>query len=185
MTTLLEVGRINRAHGLKGEVVVNLTSNHTERLAVGSVLHAGDHELVVAASRPHQDRWVVLFEGMKRREDIDALRGLTLLGEPLDGDELDDPDALWVHELIGAEVIDVSGVSHGIVESVLSNPASDILVLESGGLIPLTFVTQWLDRPARIEVDPPIGLLDGDSVDGDSVDGDSVDGGEALASNDD
>lgn len=75
-------------------------------------------------------------------------------------DSEDDPDALWIHELIGAEVVDGHGNRYGAVESVQENPASDLLVLESGELVPLTFVVGWLERPDRLEIDPPIGLLD-------------------------
>jgi 16S rRNA processing protein RimM len=59
---LLEVGRIDKAHGVRGDVVVRLTSDRLERLAVGSRLQTDDGELVVESARPHQDRWIVHFE---------------------------------------------------------------------------------------------------------------------------
>ena len=62
---LLEVGSIGRAHGTSGEVVVRLITNRTERLESGSKLAADVRELVVATSRPHQDRWLVRFEGVE------------------------------------------------------------------------------------------------------------------------
>ncbi len=154
MTDRLEVGRISKAHGLRGEVIVVLSTNRPERVEPGTVLHAGDDlDLVVVASRPHQNGWIVQFEGVAGREAADALRGRTLSAEPLD-----DPDELWVHELIGSTVVDVGGVERGVVESVQSNPASDLLVLDSGALVPLVFVT---DRtPGRVVIDPPDGLFD-------------------------
>lgn len=154
MTDRLEVGRISKAHGLRGEVIVVLSTNRPERVEPGAVLHAGDDlDLVVVASRPHQNGWIVQFEGVAGREAADALRGRTLFAQPLD-----DPDELWVHELIGSTVVDVGGVERGVVESVQSNPASDLLVLDSGALVPLVFVT---DRtPGRVVIDPPDGLFD-------------------------
>lgn len=154
MTDRLEVGRISKAHGLRGEVIVVLSTNRPERVEPGAVLHAGDDlDLVVVASRPHQNGWIVQFEGVAGREAADALRGRTLFAEPLD-----DPDELWVHELIGSTVVDVGGVERGVVESVQSNPASDLLVLDSGALVPLVFVA---DRtPGRVVIDPPDGLFD-------------------------
>ena len=74
-------------------------------------------------------------------------------------DPIEDPDTLWVHELIGADVIDVDGEPLGTVESVLENPASDILVLEDERLIPLTFFVERRDD-GTIVVDPPDGLFD-------------------------
>ena len=93
------------------------------------------------------------FAGVDTREAADALHGLVLSAEPLE-----DPDALWVHELIGSVVVDQHGTEHGTVTSVEVNPASDLLVLDGGGLVPLTFVVDQAD--GRITVDVPDGLLD-------------------------
>ena len=151
---LLEVGRITKAHGLRGEVVVFLSSDRTERVDPGSVLRTERGPLVVQASRPHQDRWIVSFEGITTREAAEAARGLVLSAPPLD-----DPDALWVHELIGCTVVTPDGVERGVVESVLDNPASDLLVLDSGAMVPVVFV---VGRPAgrTLHVDTPEGLFD-------------------------
>jgi len=149
---LLEVGRVAKAHGLRGEVVVALSTNRPERVAEGSVLHADSGPLVVASSRPHQHRHIVRFEGVDSREAAESLHGQVLRAEPLE-----DPDALWVHELIGSTVVDQHGVEHGRVTEVEVNPASDLLVLEGGALVPLTFVVERGD--GRIRVDVPEGLL--------------------------
>jgi 16S rRNA processing protein RimM len=155
---LLEVGRVDRAHGLGGEVIVTLTSDYPEaRLAPGSVLTAGDRPLTVTASRPHQQRWLVFFDGVTTRNEADALRGSTLLAEPIE-----DPDALWVHEVVGAEVVTPDGRSWGPVESVQANPAHDLLVLADGTLVPVVFVVDDAGLPERIVIDPPAGLLDAD-----------------------
>jgi 16S rRNA processing protein RimM len=149
---LLEVGRVAKPHGLRGEVVVALTTNRPERVAEGTVLHTEQGPLTITASRPHQNRYIVRFAGVDTREAADAIHGLVLSAEPLE-----DPDALWVHELIGSVVIDQHGTEHGTVTSVEVNPASDLLVLDSGGLVPLTFVVEQAD--GRITVDVPDGLL--------------------------
>jgi 16S rRNA processing protein RimM len=150
---VLEVGRITKPHGLKGEVIVELITDRHERVAPGTVLHTADGALVVMASTPHQGRWIVRFEGVDGREGADALRGTVLSAEPID-----DPDALWVHELIGSTVVDPAGREHGVVVSVVANPASDLLELDDGALVPLRFVTEHV--PGRITVDAPAGLLD-------------------------
>lgn len=151
---LLEVGRITKAHGLKGEVVVYLSTDRDERVAVGSQLSTDHAELEVLSSRPHQDRWIVAFRGVADRNSAEALRGMVLRAEPLE-----DEGTLWVHELIGAEVVDITGRSYGPVMSVEANPASDLLVLEGDRLVPLTFVT-GRGVAGEIVVDPPPGLLD-------------------------
>jgi 16S rRNA processing protein RimM len=155
---LLEVGRIVKPHGLAGEVVVELVTNRSERVAAGSVLFTPSGELSVVRSRPFEatgmGRWIVAFAGVGDREGADALRGVPLSALPLPSD----PDALWVHELIGSSVCDADGAVLGQVTAVEANPASDLLVLSGGGLIPLRFVTAR--SPGQITVDLPPGLLD-------------------------
>ena len=81
---LLEIGTIGRAHGTSGEVVVRLITNRVERLNPGSTLVSPLGELVVAAARPHQDRWLVQFGGIETRTEAESLRGLVLKAPPLD-----------------------------------------------------------------------------------------------------
>ena len=150
---MLEVGRIVKPHGIRGEVIVDLVTNRTERVAVGSVLATPRGPLEVERSSPHQRRWIVSFAGVDDRNQAEALRGTPLLAEPID-----DEGQLWVHALIGAEVVDVSGRTYGRVESVEANPASDLLVLGDGRLVPLVFVVE--SSADRIVVDVPAGLLD-------------------------
>jgi 16S rRNA processing protein RimM len=155
MSVRLEVGKIDKAHGVLGDVVVTLLSDRTERLDVGAVLFRDDgFNFTVKKSRPHQHRFIVEFAEIRGREAADAARGTMLFGDPIQ-----DPDTLWVHELIGAHVIDVDGQALGLVESVLENPASDILVLEGDRFIPLTFYVEWRDD-GTIVVDLPDGLFD-------------------------
>jgi 16S rRNA processing protein RimM len=155
----LVVGRVGRAHGLRGEVAVRFTSNRPERSAPGSVLYAGDRELVVDTSRPHQERVLVRFIGVDDRSAAEALQGADLTAAPLSGDEatLAD-DELWVHEMVGAQVFDRAGASLGWVVAVEANPAHDLLVLDGGGLVPVVFVVEA--REGALVIDPPDGLFD-------------------------
>jgi 16S rRNA processing protein RimM len=127
----------------------------TERLDPGSVLTTGGGTLTVHSARAFGDRWIVKFEGVVDRSEAECLRGVELEAEAVEI-----PGKLWVHELIGTRVLDVEGTELGSVRAVEANPASDLLVLESGGLIPLRFVT-GRDATARtLVVDIPEGLLD-------------------------
>ncbi|MCU1452700.1 MAG: rRNA processing protein RimM [Acidimicrobiales bacterium] len=153
--SLLEVGRIDRPHGVRGDVIVALSTDRTERVAVGAVLYADQGPLVVQASRPHHHRWIVTFEGVAGREAAEALHGQTLRAEPIE-----DPEALWVHQVVGAEVIAADGDSWGHVAGVLSNPASDLLELDDGTLVPIVFIVDDSGMPERLVIDPPAGLRD-------------------------
>lgn len=158
-TPRLEVGRIVKAHGIRGEVIVDAVSNRPGRFAPGAVLvgHAGGGEgrpFVVLRAQPQGRRWIVAFEGVETRTQAEALRDVVLTGEP----GQTSAGELWVHELVGADVWDLAGMALGQVVAVEANPASDLLVLADGGLIPLTFVVE--SAPGRVVVDLPSGLLD-------------------------
>lgn len=143
-----------RAHGLNGEVIVDMTSDRPERVSSGAVLRTSGGELVIIEARPHQHRWLVQFEGFGTREQAEELRGAALWAEPID-----DGDELWVHELIGCTVVDSGDRRRGVVEAVQENPGSDLLVLDDGSLVPVAFV---VGAPADgvLRVDTPEGLFD-------------------------
>jgi 16S rRNA processing protein RimM len=152
---LREVGRIGRAHGVHGELYVSLITDRLERLAPGARVLAATRWLTVIESRQQQQRWLVRFDGVDDRTAAEKLTNTTLQAEPLDDDN---DDALWVHDLIGSRVIDLEGVDHGTCVGVLDNPAHDILELDTGALVPVTFVVSCQDGIAT--VDPPEGLFD-------------------------
>jgi len=171
---LLEVGRVARPHGLAGQVVVALVTNRTERLAPGAELtcypviaeptpdepdvtrpqsRPGVRKLEVRSSRPFQGRYLVEFEGVHSREAADELRGALLVAVALE-----DSEALFVHDLVGREVVEVDGTRHVRVVAVQANPASDLLVMEDGNLVPLRFVVRR--EAGCIVVDVPAGLFE-------------------------
>ena len=152
---LLEVGRIGKPHGVRGDLFLSLKSDLVQRREVGAQLiifdSSGKRTLTITSSRPQQDRWVVHFEGIDDRNAAEKLTNKFLYAAPIDGAE-----GLWVHQLIGSEVEDTSGVSWGICTGVLNNPAHDLLELESGVLIPMPFVLSC-DEGITV-IDPPAGL---------------------------
>lgn len=150
---LLEVGRVAKAHGLKGEVFVKLTSDRLERVATGVEFTTDKGPLRILRSRPHQGQYLVVFEGLTDRNGAEALAGTLLFAEPID-----DPDALWVHDLIGSRVVDTEGVDHGCCVAVVDNPAHALIELEGGALVPVVFVLGCVDGVTTI--DPPDGLFD-------------------------
>lgn len=165
---MLELGHVSKAHGLGGDVIINLITNRTgERMAPGAVLHVGPSAseltpLTVETAKPYQAKWLVSFREVQGREQADLLRGKKLFANPLSSDELLDDDVVFVHELIGKRVVDQHGTSHGDVVSVIDNPAADLLELDDGQLVPLSFFVSNAD--GIINVDVPEGLLDGEAV---------------------
>jgi len=154
---LLEVGRIGRAHGVRGAVYVSLLTDRTERLAVGARLRVQGKGtwLTVEAARPAGTRWLVQFAGLCDRTAAEAYVNSVLLAEPLPATA----DAGWyVHDLIGAAVENLAGEALGRCVAVVANPAHDLLELASGALVPVVFITDI--SPGRIVIAPPDGLFD-------------------------
>jgi 16S rRNA processing protein RimM len=151
----LEIGRVGKAHGLRGEVVVHAITNQPDRFLPGTAVEVNGVEHTIETCRPHQDRWLVRFDGVDDRDGAEALRGAVVTAESLG----DAPDGeVWVHDMIGADVVDQHGTTVGRVASIEANPAHDLLVLESGTLVPMVFVVAH--EPGRVVVDLPDGLLD-------------------------
>jgi 16S rRNA processing protein RimM len=104
------------------------------------------------------DRWVVGLVGIDDRNDVERLVNKVVWAEPID-----DPVAVWVHQVIGARVVDVGGVDRGTCIAVLKNPANDLLELESGALVPVLFVDSVqadTDGNFVVTINPPDGLFE-------------------------
>jgi 16S rRNA processing protein RimM len=150
---LLEVGRIGKPHGVRGDLYVDLVTDRSERLDPGARLWVRGDRIEVERSKPQGARFLVHFRGVDDRTAAERLVSATLHAEPLD-----DPDELWVHRLIGAEVVEADGTPRGRCVAVVANPASDLLELESGALVPVVFVVGQVE--GTITIDPPDGLFD-------------------------
>ncbi len=155
--SLLSVGRFGRAHGVRGQIVLNLSSDRSERAAVGSRVWADEWFEIVASSFTAPGRWVVTLRGVAGRDAAEALTNREVWAEPID-----DPDAVWVHQVIGARVVDAEGVDRGRCVGVVANPADDLLELESGALVPGRFVTSVVESGGAfiVTVAPPAGLFE-------------------------
>ena len=165
----LVVGRIGRAHGVKGEATVEVRTDDPElRFAPGAVLLTDPPErgpLTVRAGRVQGGRLVLSFEGVPDRTAIEKLRNTMLIAE-VDPDELpDDPDEYYDHQLEGLTVRSVDGVELGVVDQMVHGPAQDLFVIRrpEGGELLLPFIAEFVpevDLEAGVVlVDPPEGLL--------------------------
>jgi 16S rRNA processing protein RimM len=170
----LVVGKVGRAHGLTGEVVVEVrTDRPGERFARGSALIAGpgDRTLTVASARQHQGRLLVRFEGAADRTAAESLRGIELVvesettaapGGAADSEE----DAFYDHELTGLRAVDPEGTAIGTVREVQHLPAHDLLVVARenapDALVPfVAAIVPTVDLAAgTVIIDDPGGLLD-------------------------
>lgn len=150
---LLHVGRVGRPHGVKGETYVDLFSAHPLRVATGARWLIGENWYIVERCRPQGERWLVTFESLVDRTIAERLTNRDIYAEPID-----DPDVVWVHQLIGREVRDIAGTVHGRCTAVLDNPAHPIMELDTGALVPTPFIVS--NDGDAVVIDPPGGLFD-------------------------
>jgi 16S rRNA processing protein RimM len=166
----LTVARVSKAHGLKGEVALDVrTDDPRTRLAIGERLETVPPEagpLTVTHSREHQGRWLVTFAEITGRTAAEELRGTELVVEV---DVSDEEDAWYPHELAGLRVELEDGTVVGKVISLEYMPAHESLLIEEalpdGGtvrtLVPfvLAMVPVVDVEGGRVVVTPPAGLL--------------------------
>jgi 16S rRNA processing protein RimM len=163
---LLVVGRIGRAHGIRGEVSVEIrTDDPDARFAPGSSLateNAGP--LTIETVRTHSGRLLVRFAGIEDRTAAETLRGTLLLVDSSDIPPTSDPDEFHDHELIGLSAVTADGAPLGEIVDV-EHHGQDLLILRrpdhDDALIPfVSAIVTTVDVPAgRIVLDPPPGLL--------------------------
>lgn len=150
----LEVGRIARAHGLRGDVVIAPITDLDARFAVGSTLYDGDTPMEIVASRVQADRFVVRFAGIDDRSAAESLRGHLLHADQVAADD----GTIFVHDLVSSRVLDQHGRDLGVVTHVEANPAHDIMVCDTGMLIPVVFLRDH--GGGVIHTDLPDGLVE-------------------------
>lgn len=130
----LVVARIGRAHGVRGEVTIEVrTDKPEERFIVGSLINtepANLGPLKIASIRNHNGTLLLSFEGREDRNRAEELRNVLLVADvELSHDELDE-DEFHATEIIGCSVILESGELLGEVIDILQLPSQDTLVIK-------------------------------------------------------
>lgn len=165
---LLVVGRIGRAHGLRGEVTIEVRTDQPEiRFADGSVLvtdPAPVGPLKVIHAKNHSGRMLITFEGIEDRTTAEHLRNTLLLAD-IDPEASSDDDEYYDFQLIGSSVALKDGPKIGEVTDVIHLPAQDLLAfLYQGREVLIPFIHQFVPevdiKAKRIVVSPPPGLID-------------------------
>jgi 16S rRNA processing protein RimM len=166
---VIACGRVGRAHGLRGEVVVDPWSDTpAERFAAGATLQTQPETngpLTVASAYERQGRWIVAFDRVADRTAAEALRGTVLLVHREERRPIEDPDEFYDSDLVGLTVRDRDGAVVGTVVDVVHGPGGDSLAVENGErehLIPfVSAIVPTVDVAAGVVViDPPEGLLE-------------------------
>jgi len=162
------IGRIGKAHGIRGDVTVEVRTDEPERrFAVGTALlstHATP--LVIADARDHSGRLLLRFEGIDDRNAAEALRG-TMLEADIDPTEMpQDEDEYYDRQLIGLAALRVNGQPLGTISDVVHLPGHDLLAVThpTRGEVLVPFVHEIVTEvdllEGRVMIDPPGGLFE-------------------------
>ena len=165
----LVIGRIARAHGIGGEVAVEVRTDSPDlRFAPGAVLETEPPEngpLTVERARWHSGRLLVCFAEVADRTSAEALRNTMLVADSATSPAVDE-DEFWDHQLLDLPVVTVDGAALGSVSDVAHTPGGDLLVVRrpDGGELLVPFVRSIVPavdiEARRVVVDPPDGLLE-------------------------
>ncbi|MFJ1597105.1 ribosome maturation factor RimM [Streptomyces sp. NPDC088261] len=166
----LVVARIGRAHGIKGEVTVEVRTDEPElRLGPGAVLGtepASAGPLTIATGRVHSGRLLLRFEGVSDRGGAEALRNILLIAE-VDPEELpEDPEEFYDHQLMDLDVVLADGTEIGRITEITHLPSQDLFIVErpDGSEVMIPFVEEIVTEidleEQRAVIDPPPGLID-------------------------
>jgi 16S rRNA processing protein RimM len=171
----LVIGRIGRAHGVQGDVGVEVRTDDPDlRFAAGAAIATDPPErgpLRVVNSRWHSGRLLVRFAGLNDRNGAEALRGTTLVIDVDDNERAAEPDEYYDHHLIGLRALTPDGTEVGAVADVLHLPAQDVLAISrlDGVEILVPFVAELVPTvdldAGTLTVEPRPGLLDPDAAD--------------------
>lgn len=170
------VARIGKAHGLRGEVTVQVhTDAPQERFTPGTRFltePAGAGPLTLRSARDQAGTTVLGFEEAVDRTAAEGLRGIRLFldvaGTPATGEP--EEDAWYEDDLVGLAVHTLDGTRVGTVSALESRPAQDLLVLAlpGGREARVPFVQALVPEVdvagGRVVIDPPPGLLDLDQA---------------------
>jgi 16S rRNA processing protein RimM len=174
----LVVGRVVKAHGVGGEVVVDVrTDDPYGRFAPGTRLRArardaSEKDFVVESMREHGGRLLVRLRGIGSRDAADTLRGSLFIVDSAELPPIEDPDEFYDHQLEGLTVRTLAGRDVGTVAEVLHTAAGEILAVRptdgDGPEVLVPFVSAMVTTVSLadgvVEIDPPDGLLDLDSI---------------------
>lgn len=167
----LLLGKIERPHGVRGEIRMRIYTDFPERVHAGQSLYLGpdpDGEALpytVETVRPHQNYLLIKFSEINERTDADLLRNLFVMVEHDQAVPLED-DEIYLYQLIGLTVHTTEGQILGEIVDVLETGANDVYVIRRPDSKDLLFpahdetvIEIDLDEQTII-VQPPEGLLD-------------------------
>ena len=153
----LVVGFLRRAHGVRGEIILDLHTDFPERLQNGRKLFIGEEHkpMILAGTRPHAKGMLLKFKDIETPEDAGKLRNQWVYVKATDVPGLPE-GKVYQHELFGFDVVEENGNSLGELVEIIETGANDVYVVknEAGKEILLPAIPSVI-----LEIDPARRLM--------------------------
>jgi 16S rRNA processing protein RimM len=156
---LLAIGRVARAHGIRGRVLIKPYDEESQALQTLKRVYLGPREYQIELAERANLGWLLALQGVADRNLADTLRGLEVKAVRDELPPLLEGEVYYV-DLIGFTVVDAQGQERGVVSHLESAGAQELLELEGGKLVPLALVKEVMSEARRIIIDAPEGLFD-------------------------
>jgi 16S rRNA processing protein RimM len=199
----LKIARLGKAHGVRGEVTVELLTDQPEERfypgALFSLLSPApefkelNRKLTLESAYLHNGKWILAFEAIENRNKVEELRNHFIAADIDVAHEGDGEDEFHVQQLIGLTAVDGEGNKLGEVKDILNLPGQDVVVINIDGkekLVPFVYeFVPTIDIANKIMViNPPVGLLEDEplEVDGSemTINEDSINESDSSIEND-
>ena len=164
----LLLGKVAKAHGMRGEVKIFPYSGQPENIQAYKELvlvndrGALSRPLTVLSCKVQGKMAITRLDSVTCRDEAESIEGLKVLIARKYLPELSGDEFYW-HQYVGRTVTDINQHDIGEIESIFSNGSQDIMVIRAGSkeiLVPISKAIVVGESAERITIDPPPGLLE-------------------------
>ena len=161
----LNVGFLRRPHGVRGEIMLEIQTEHPEIFVSEAQFYLGEKHLpyTIASSRPHKKGILLSFEGIQDRDKVGEFRNTHVYAKISELPDLAENE-FYDYEIVGLEIIEEkTGNSLGILKEIVKTGANDVYVVtqESGREILLPAIPEVVLDIDLAEGRMSVFLLDG------------------------
>jgi 16S rRNA processing protein RimM len=129
------IGKLQRAHGVTGEIVLGITTDFPERITRGKLIYLGAKHspVMITGARPFHNNMLITLEGIRSREEAAVMTNLEVFVRTEDLPALSEGQ-YYHHQLVGLKAVLENGTEIGTVTEIMETGANDVYVVtESSG----------------------------------------------------
>lgn len=127
----LIIGKLQRTHGVKGEIIMEIMTDFPEKIVPGNIVYIGSiqKEYEVATVRPTADKMLISFKGFNDCDQVSILRNQIVSIKTEDANQLPEGE-YYHHEILGMTVVEEDGKPVGTISEILVTGANDVYIIK-------------------------------------------------------